>query len=105
MAARTIVARTSVANLKGRIVSVTESGDLVTDIAVGDLNGTPRDERVSVTCEGHVTSGIYPTDHAQPEMTFVAFEGVNGFLQLSLVGDDASRFLGLKSGHEVQLKW
>lgn len=94
-----------VAKLKGQIVSVTETGDAVTDIKVADLESAPRDDGVSIHCEGHITTGIYPTEHGQPEMTFVAFEGASGFVQLSLVGDDASRFLGLRPGSEVIVGW
>lgn len=93
------------AKITGHVVSVSDSGDLITDIEVSDLENVPRDERVRIQCEGHTTLGIFPTDHAQPEMTFVAFEGESGCIRLSLVGDDASRFLGIKSGSVVELKW
>ena len=93
------------AKLTGTVVAVTRAGDVVTDIAVAALESVPRDDRLRVSCEGHVTLGIYPTDHGQPEMTFVASEGASGFLELSLVGDDASRFLGIKPGAVVQLSW
>ena len=93
------------AKLIGQVVSVTDSGDLVTDIRMSDLKSAPRDENVSVKCEGHVTRGIFPTEHRQPEMTFVAFEGADALLRLSLVGDDASRFLSIKKGSAVLLSW
>lgn len=91
--------------VKGQVVSVSEAGDLVTDIPVGELTAAPRDESVHIKCEGHMTRGIFPTDHKQPDMTFVAIEGTHGFLELLLVGDDASKFLGIKSGHQVQVHW
>ena len=93
------------AKLKGEVVSVTDAGDLVTDISVADLAAVPHDEQVSVKCDGHATSGIFTAEHAQPEMTFIAVEGASGFLELSLVGDDASRFLGIKQGASVSLEW
>ena len=93
------------AKITGNVVSVAASGDLVTDIKVSDLDSVPRDERVRVKCDGHVTAGIFPPDHDQPEMTFVAVEGKSGFVELALVGDDASRFLGIQSGCEVILSW
>ena len=93
------------AKLKGEVVSVSDGGDLVTDISLSDLGQAPRDEQLSIRCEGHVTSGIYPAEHGQPEMTFVAYEGASGFLELSLVGDDASRFLGIKPGAAITLSW
>ena len=93
------------AKINGQVVSVNESGDLVTDIAVADLQSAPRDEQVSIQCDGHMTSGIFPVEHGQPEMTFIALEGAGGFLELSLVGDDASRFLGIKPGAGVSVDW
>ena len=60
------------ARLKGQVVEVTRSGDLVTDIKLSDLDSAPRDDQVRVGCEGHMTSGIYPTEHGQA-MTPVAF--------------------------------
>lgn len=93
------------AKLKGRVVSVTETGDIVTDIPNADLATVPKDDQVRIRCEGHVTAGIFPTDHGQPEMTFVASEGASGFLELSLVGDDASRFLGIQPGADVRIEW
>ena len=93
------------AKLTGQVVSVTDSGALVTDIPVATLQAVPRDDQVSVRCEGHATSGIFPDDHGQPEMTFIALEGTSGFLELALVGDDASRFLGIKPGASVALDW
>jgi hypothetical protein len=84
---------------------VTEAGDLVTDITLDALSAAPRDERTSIRCEGHVTSGIFPADHDQPEMTFIAVQGSSGFLELCLVGDNASRFLGIRPGSVVTLDW
>ena len=81
------------AKLTGEVVSVTAVGDLVTDISVADLVSVPHDEQVTIRCDGHATSGIFPADHDQPAMTFIAVEGESGFLELALVGDDASRFL------------
>jgi S-adenosylmethionine hydrolase len=91
--------------LKGTVVSVAGNGDLITDIPVSELRDTPTDERVRIQCSGHVTSCIFPAEHGQPEMTFVAVQGSSGFLELSLVGDDASRFLDIFPGAVVTLDW
>ena len=56
-------------------------------------------------CDGHVTSRIFPADHQQAEMTFLVVQGESGFLELLLVGDSASAFLGFKPGSVVALKW
>lgn len=93
------------AKLQGEIVSVTDAGDLVTDISVDKLDGAPTDERVSIHCGGHVTSCIFPADHDEPEMTFVAVQGKSGCVELSLVGDNASQFLGIRPGAAVTIKW
>ena len=93
------------AKLQGEVVSITDAGDLVTDISVAALVAVPHDERVSIRCDGHATSGIFPVDHGQPEMTFIAVEGESGFLELALVGDNASRFLGIILGANVSLDW
>ena len=85
--------------LKGEVVSVRDAGDLVTDISVAALVAVPRDEQVCIRC------GIFPADHDQPEMTFIAVEGESGFLELALVGDSANRFLGIKLGASVSLEW
>lgn len=93
------------AEITGLVATVSDSGDLITDIRVDDLQGVPRDNSVTIRCEGHVTAGIFPTEHQQPEMTFVAYEGESGFVELSLVGDDASKYLGIKSGSKISLSW
>ena len=91
--------------LKGKIVSVDASGNLVTDIAAAALSDTPTDEQTSIACGGHVTCGIFPANHGQPEMTFLAILGDSGQLELTLVGDDIQAFLGLHVGLEVVVKW
>lgn len=92
-------------SIQGTVVSITDAGDAVTDISVDRLQGIPTDDRVSILCDGHVTSRIFPADHQQPEMTFLAIQGDSGFLELLLVGDSASAFLGIRSGSEVTVKW
>ena len=93
-----------VAKLKGEVVSVKDSGDLVTDISSDQLEGVPRDESVTVKCDGHVTAGIYPPNHEQPELTLLAIAG-DEHLELILVGESASAFLGIKPGSAVEVKW
>lgn len=93
------------AELKGQVVSVTASGDLVTDVSVSDLGSAPRDETLKVQCDGHTTNGIFAADHGQPDMTFLAFENDAGCVQISIVGGDASGFLGIKSGSKVVICW
>ena len=93
------------ASLKGEVVSVAESGDLLTDVTAEQLSEAPRDESVSVRCDGHATIGIYPHDHDQPEFTFLAVLNAEDRLCLSLVGESASKFLGIKPGSPVTINW
>ena len=92
-------------SLKGIVVSITDAGDAVTDISIDQLAAVPTDDRVSIMRDGHVTSRIFPADHQQAEMTFLVVQGESGFLELLLVGDSASAFLGFKPGSVVALKW
>jgi hypothetical protein len=91
--------------LTGKIVSVAADGSLVTDISAESLVGVPRDEDVSVSCDGHTTLGIHPADHGQPKLTLLAVLGQGGYLELSLVGESANAFLGIAPGADVVIKW
>lgn len=91
--------------IKGKIVSVSPDGDLVSDISADQLDGVPRDESVSISCDGHATAGIFTTDHQEPKMTFLAVINVDDQLQISLVGARASEFLGINVGSVLVLKW
>jgi hypothetical protein len=91
--------------IRGRVIAVRQSGDLVTDITASRLAGVPRDERVSIACDGHVTAGIFPPDHGQPELTLLAVLGEQGVLELTLVGESATAFLGIQPGAVVTVRW
>ena len=90
--------------IEGTIANVTEAGDLLSDITAQQLADVPRDERVAVFCGGHQTIGIYPADHAEPAMTFLAVLGDDG-LRLTIVGDSARAMLGLNPGEQVVVEW
>ncbi|MBA2116442.1 SAM hydroxide adenosyltransferase [Bremerella alba] len=89
----------------GKVVSISETGDAITDLAHGQLADIPQSDQTSIECGGHTTLGIFPLDHDQPEMTYVAVLGSSGCLELSLIGDSAAKFLGLKVNDEVTIKW
>ena len=93
------------AKLEGKVTNVSESGTAVTDISLDQLTDVPTDDSVSITCEGHTTVRIFPEDHGQPEMTFIAARGKSGYLEISLVGDSVSTFLGIGPGSSVVVKW
>lgn len=90
--------------IEGTVTATTENGNLVTDITAAQLEGVPRDERVSVSCGGHQTVGIFPPDHSEPEMTFLAVLN-DDQLQLTIVGDSAKIMLGLQEGEAVVVEW
>ena len=91
--------------IKGKVVAISARGDAITDISSDQLRDVPSDEQVGIQCEGHVTSCIFPANHGQPEMTFLACIGDSGFLELSLVGDSVNTFLGIHADSPVTVKW
>lgn len=91
--------------IEGKIVAITESGGLVTDISAEQLRSAPRDESVLVSCDEHETCGIYPAEHGQPEATFLAYINSNGVLELDIVGVGAAPMLGIRVGQAVVVKW
>ncbi len=91
--------------VKGTVTDINEQGCAVTDLTAGQLADAPRDESVRIKCEGHVTCGLYTHDTEHPEMTFVAVFNQGEFLELQLVGESASRFLGIRVGNRVTVEW
>ena len=91
--------------IEGVVVSVSEEGNLVTDITAKQLQNAPTDQSVSVVCDEHETLGIFPVDHDQPEMTYIALLGKSGNLELAIVGDSARIMLGVTEGTPVVVKW
>lgn len=91
--------------IEGTVTSISDTGNLVTDITADRLRDAPRDESVSVRCDEHETQGIFTPDHQQPESTFLAMLGANGHLELEIVGVDASIMLGIRVGEKVLVKW
>ena len=91
--------------MHGKVVAISESGDAITDVEVARLQDMPTDERVTVSCEDHVTNCLFPADHQQPQMTFLAVLGEDGFVRLQLVGDSVSAFLGIRPGSPVTIRW
>jgi S-adenosylmethionine hydrolase len=91
--------------LLGEVVAVDAAGNLLTDITEDRLDGVPRDESVTVACDGHKTMGIFPADHGQPEMTLLAVLNKDAQLMITLVGDSAKAFLGIRKGSPVVVSW
>ncbi len=91
--------------IQGCVVSVTAAGSLVTDISAEQLRNAPRDERTQIRCGEHFTQGLFPPNHGEPEMTFLAIVDDSGPLQLQIVGDSASLMLGIGGGEQIVVEW
>lgn len=91
--------------IEGKVVSVDAAGNLMTDITAEKLELAPSDDTVTICCDEHETTGIYTTDHSQPEMTFIAVIGESGHLQLTIVGESAHLMLGIRVGEDVVVAW
>jgi S-adenosylmethionine hydrolase len=91
--------------VEGKIVSITADGSLVTDISAEQLRGAPRDERVSIRCDEHMTQGLFASRDDQPPATFLALLGSDGLLTLAVVGESARDLLGLRVGEAVVVEW
>ncbi len=66
--------------VEGKIVAVTDQGNLVSDIAASQLEQAPRDEQLVVVCDEHETHGLFDANHNQPESTFIAVLSEDGCL-------------------------
>ena len=92
-------------SIEGRVTGVTPEGNLVTDIAVERLRDLPRDERLSITVDEHLTVGLFTPDHTEAPMTFLGLLAPSGFLELCMVGDSAAMMLGVRAGEKVVVRW
>jgi S-adenosylmethionine hydrolase len=90
--------------IAGTIVAISESGNLVSDIAAERLRDVPR-EAATIACDEHETIGIYPADHPEEPMTLMAIVGPAGALELTIVGDSAAMMLGVRVGEKIVVKW
>lgn len=91
--------------IEGAVASISDSGNLVTDITAAQLRDVPRNDTVSVRCDEHETVGIFGLDHQEPAMTLLALVGQSGNLELEIVGDSAKIMLGIRVGEKVVVKW
>ncbi len=93
-------------SIKGKVIEVDGSGNLVTDIQGTQLTDAPRDATVRVTVDEHETFGIFGTDHKEPEMTLIAIlPASDSALRIELVSDSASAMLGVRVGAPVEVIW
>lgn len=91
--------------IEGRVVSISESGNLVTDITADQLADVPRGDQVTVCCDEHETLGIFDVGHEQPPFTLIALVGASGCLELEIVTESAKIMLGVSTGEKVEVRW
>ncbi len=89
----------------GKVVAVSETGDLITDITADQLRGALQSHSVRIWCDPHETVGIFGEDHQQPQSTFVAVLTQRGRMELRVVGLSAQEILGVTVGHSVMVEW
>lgn len=92
--------------IQGKVVEVSSTGDLITDIAPTAWNDVPRstETRILVDQE-HETVGLFGDDHQQPAMTLIAIADGDAPLKLHLVEDSAAIMLGVRPGASVEIRW
>ena len=49
--------------IEGKVASIGDNGDLITDISVDQFAQVPTDDSVRIKFGGHETMGIFPADH------------------------------------------
>ncbi len=92
--------------IQGKVVEVTASGDLLTDIGPKVWGEIPRSTETRVLVdEEHETVGIFGSDHQQPAMTLIAIAEGPDPLRLHLVEDSAAMMLGVRAGASVEIRW
>jgi S-adenosyl-L-methionine hydrolase (adenosine-forming) len=91
--------------IDGEVVEVDSFGNLITNITRAMLEGVPRNESVTISCDEHETQGIFATYSDQPTMTFMAHVGSTGRLELAVVDENASAMLGVRVGAPVCVCW
>jgi hypothetical protein len=96
--------------VQGKVISISPTGDLVTDITASQLAGLPEGEArktdaVRVVVDEHETIGIFGDDHTQPAMTLIAILGDDRALRLHLVSDSAAMMLGVRVAAPVEVSW
>jgi hypothetical protein len=91
--------------IEGSVVAITAEGDLVTSISSDQLKTAPRDPSVLISCGEHETVGLFPPDHQEAPMTFLAILKEGDPLKLVIVSDSAKMMLGIAVGVTVTVKW
>ncbi|MCA9101587.1 MAG: SAM-dependent chlorinase/fluorinase [Planctomycetales bacterium] len=92
-------------SISGEIVFVDTFGNLISNIDRGTLAAVPRDAVPTVTC-GEAADIDFVTTYAdRANDTPVALVGSSGYLEVAVVGGDASRSLDAGVGTTIALRW
>ena len=91
--------------LEGCVQSITDAGDLITDIAVQNAKDAPDLLEVKVQVGPHETIGVHPADHNEPEGTLIAVENAEGMIEIGITGMNISEMLGIPIGAKVTVNW
>jgi len=92
--------------IQGKIVQVSEDGDLITDISESQLVGVSRTTGTKIVVDNeHETYGLFDANHNQPSLTLIAIAEPERPLRLHLVSDSASMMLGVTEGASVEVRW
>lgn len=89
----------------GIVREVDSFGNLVTNISVDMLANHPTDNRACIVCDIYETWGVFHAYGDQPRGTLIALVGSNGFLEIAIVGESASKRLGVRAGAPVTVAW
>jgi len=92
-------------SIEGSVAKIGDSGQLISDITVDQLQGIPRDENTTVKFGGHVTQGLFDAGHGQPDATMVAYISEAGSLEIEIVGISLSEMLGITTGEKISVHW
>ena len=93
--------RQSADRIDGMVLEIDSFGNVVTNITAEMLAGRPTDQRAIVICGIYETYGIYSAYAQLSQGSFIALIDSSDRLELALVGDNASRRLGITVGMPV----
>ncbi|MGI9518134.1 MAG: SAM hydroxide adenosyltransferase [Pirellulaceae bacterium] len=90
--------------IEGRVASLSEKGDLITDIQVEQFADAGQLAELRVRVGPHETLGLHPPDHGEPESTMIAVLGSGGFVEIGIVGMNMGDMLGIAAGDKVTIE-
>jgi S-adenosylmethionine hydrolase len=93
-------------SLRGVVIAIDESGDLITDIHEDQWSPLPAGVSTRVVIDGeHETFGIHPPDCSLEPMTLAAIGEPGKPLRICLLGDSAAEMLFVRRGASITIHW